>query len=316
MTRAARDLALDRFRGALIILMVGGDYLGGVSFVPSFLKHAPDIGLTIADVVAPGFVFAIGLTYGTSFARRAQQSVSGAYRHFLVRYLALLGIGAIISAGSVSVAGRPSGWGVLQALGVAGLLCLLVIRLNTAARFVAGLLLLGGYQVLLDRWALSTVLDSSHGGLIGALAWGALLILATAMADLWRTSLRIYVEACIALAAIAGVSAFVVPVSKNRVSLSYVLVCLSLAAAAWLLTSLGARAVGQTTAGFFCWWGENPLVLYLLHLLLLGVVSLPRPQWLYLEASVPLAAAELVSILLVTGLAAWWLHRRGVRLTL
>jgi predicted acyltransferase len=65
--------------------MVGGDYLGGVQVVPVFLRHAPDIGFTIADAVAPAFVFVIGLNYGPSFARRMRQGPVPAQRHFLTR---------------------------------------------------------------------------------------------------------------------------------------------------------------------------------------------------------------------------------------
>ncbi len=121
-----RDLAIDRFRGVLIFLMCAGDYMGGVNFVPAFLKHTPDIGFTVADVVAPSFIFAIALTYKPSFEKRFAQSKSGAYKHFLTRYLALVGIGAILTAGGTSVADRPSSWGVLQAIGVAGVICVLV----------------------------------------------------------------------------------------------------------------------------------------------------------------------------------------------
>lgn len=310
-----RDLGIDRFRGGLVVLMVAGNYLAGVAVVPAFLKHAPDIGLTVADVVAPGFVVAIGLTYGASFSDRAAHSRPGAYRHFVVRYLALIGIGAVISAGSTSIAEDPSGWGVLQALGVAGLLCLPVIRLGVTLRLVIGLLLLGGYQLLLDRWALESVLGSSHGGFVGSLSWAALLILATALADLRPAGVRRLLTAWGALAVLAAVSVPLVPVSKNRVSASYVLVCLAIAVIAWLLVDLGSRAVDRP-AGFLCWWGENPLVLYLLHLGLLGVFVLPSAPWWYADASVPLLAAQLVALLATMSLVARALHRRGLRIGL
>ena len=70
-----RILAIDRYRGLLVILMVGGDYLSGVQLVPAALKHAPDIGFTIADTVASAFVFTVGLNYGPSFARRMKKSI-------------------------------------------------------------------------------------------------------------------------------------------------------------------------------------------------------------------------------------------------
>jgi predicted acyltransferase len=311
----SRDLAIDRFRGGLIILMVAGNYLAGVDFVPAFLKHTPDVGLTVADVVAPGFVFAIGLTYRRSFVHRARQDVAGAYRHFLRRNLSLIGIGAIISAGSTSVAHQPSDWGVLQALGAAGLLCLAVVRLSMTARFVTGLLVLCGYQYLLEMRASEPVPVSSHGGFVGSLSWGALLILSTAMGDLYRSGLGRYVGGCLGLAVVATVSAFLEPVSKIRVSPSFVLVCLTLAAVAWLLVDLGSRSALKP-AGYLCWWGENPLVLYLVHLGLLGALTVPSERWWYAGASVPLAAAQLLALLALSSTTAWWLHRRGARIGL
>jgi predicted acyltransferase len=299
-----------------VVLMAAGDYIGGVHAFPAWLKHAPDLGLTVADVVAPAFVFVIGLSYGTSFSRRARTRGTGAaYGHFAVRYLALLGIGAIISAGSTSVAGQPQDWGVLQALGIAGLLCLPLIRLSPATRLVAGLLMLVAYQVVVSQWALDTVLASTHGGLIGAVSWAALLVMATAVADAWREGAGTYLLWCAGLAALALVSLWVVPVSKHRVSPSYVLLCLAVSALAWFAVDAVTRAVARP-AGLLAWWGENALALYLLHLLLLGVVGLPTAAWWYAEASLPLAFSQLAVILAVGSVVAWCLHAHGTRVSL
>ena len=62
--------AIDQYRGIAIILMVIANYLFDVTTIPGWLKHAPDIGLTVIDLIAPFFIFAIGLTYGASY--RAQ----------------------------------------------------------------------------------------------------------------------------------------------------------------------------------------------------------------------------------------------------
>ena len=64
--------AIDQYRGFAILLMVLADYLVGANIVPAWLKHAPDAGYTVIDLIAPMFVFAIGLTFGLSF-RRAQR---------------------------------------------------------------------------------------------------------------------------------------------------------------------------------------------------------------------------------------------------
>lgn len=171
-TTPPRDLRIDRLRGGLVILMVAGNFASGVEFVPAFLKHTPDIGLTVADLVAPCFVFAIGVNFGPSFARRSRSTATAAYRHFTLRYLSLLGIGAILTAGGTVVAGESTDWGVLQALGVAGLICLAFIRLGTAARFAVGLALLLAYQLLLNAFMLRAVLSSDQGGFLGSVSWG------------------------------------------------------------------------------------------------------------------------------------------------
>lgn len=295
--------------------MVAANYLGGVAAVPAFLKHTPDIGLTIVDIGAPCFVFAMGLTYGPSFHRRAENGLPGAYRHFLVRYLALVGIGAILASGGTQVAGEPADWGVLQALGVAGLICVPFIRLGTAVRFTIGAALLVGYQVLLDATALDAVTASVQGGLAGGISWGALLILSTAVADVWRRGTPAMLVCCGALWVVAVLTLFVVPISKTRVSLSYMLISLAVGALGFLLVDLLSRA-SAARAGLFAWWGENALVLYLLHLVLLGLVVLPGAPWWYADASAWLAALQLAAILGVLSWVAWWLHRHRIHLGL
>lgn len=307
-----RDLSVDRLRGALVVLMVIGDYLSGIQAVPAFLKHAPDIGLTVADLVAPAFVFIIGLNYGGSFLKRSQSSVTSAYRYFLWRYLGLIGIGAVIVAGGTMV-GRPTDWGVLQAIGVAGLICLLVIRLSTTWRFVIGMALLGGYQYLLDQVMLQTVLNSVHGGLFGALSWAALLILSTAVADVWRKGFAPFLPCTGLLVVAAALSTLVVPVSKHRVSLSYILITLALSAAVFLALKAIDR-FRQWKPGILCWWGQNALALYLIHLVFVGVFAVPPAPWWYAEVSVWLGALQLVAILASMSWVAWTMSRRRGRL--
>ena len=304
---AERNLSIDRFRGVLVIMMVIGDYLSGIQWVPAFLKHAPDVGFTIADTVAPAFVFVIGLNYGTSFNRRFAHNPVAAYRHFIVRYLSLVGIGAIISIGSLVVGDTP-GWGVLLSLGVAGLINLIFIRIPTWGRLVIGTIMLIGYQILLDASMLQSVLEGSHGGPFGAISWAALLVLSTAVADIWRKDQKHYLVAISTLTVAAIVSSVVVPVSKHRVSLSFVLLTLAISAAALLISELISQNYPDKR-GFLCWWGENALALYILHLLILAVVVLPPIDWWYVNVPWSLALAQLVAILTFMTLLAIWMKR-------
>jgi predicted acyltransferase len=357
----ARLEAIDQFRGFAIVTMVVANYLDGVQTAPPWLKHAPDVGLTAIDFVAPFFIFAIGLTFGMSARRRAGRD--GWRRtafHFIKRYLAILGIGALGSALS-SWYGVPASWGVLQAIGVAGLLTLAAIALPTLWRAAAGLVLLAGYQLLLDRFWLEAVLVAPHGGLPGSLAWGAMMILATVLADLYRPAQRHLgqphggerhraqpgasqphpaqphavqpqasqpqaAQACPGQprprkprwafpAAAAGTLAvgillsLLVVVSKHRVSASYVLI--TLGASGLLYAGFDLLERGRFRIPLLTAWGVNPLLLYILHFLLLGVVFVPDIPALYAQASAWVVVLEIVALLAALSGIAVWLRRRG-----
>ncbi len=62
--RPGRIKSIDQFRGFAIISMIIINYLALFNATPAWLKHAPEAGLTFADLVAPYFVFIIGLMYG------------------------------------------------------------------------------------------------------------------------------------------------------------------------------------------------------------------------------------------------------------
>lgn len=316
-----RIFALDQFRGLTIIAMVLANYLAGARIVPAWLKHNPDAGLTVIDLIAPFFIFAIGVTYHSAFQRREMRDGRlAAYLHFVQRYLVLIGIGTILSAGEAAlgfehVANR---WGVLEAIGVSGLVLLLVIRLPAPWLFLAGLALLGVYQIILDRFWLETVLNSSHGGLQGSLAWSAMLILAVGLADLYhhpRTRKWGFPLAGSGILAAGLALSLVTPISKNRVSGPYALV--SLGAAVLLFTACHISAtVLEKRLPLLEMWGRNPLALYLLHMLLLGLFALPPvPVW-YSEAPAWLIVLQAAFLVVLLTLAARWMERRGVILKL
>jgi predicted acyltransferase len=309
--------AIDQFRGFAILLMVLADYLADINTVPAWLKHAPDVGYTVIDLIAPLFVFAMGLTFGLSFRRRALRAgLWSTYQHFITRNLALIGLGFLLTLAGDLTGVYPStvNWGLLQALGAAGLLALVVIRLPLIGRAVAGLTLLAVYQLLLDRFWLADVIAAPHNGPWGALSWGALLILATVLADLYHgeasavrdpeRARRVYPWAGLAMLGTGLALAVVVPVSKHRASASFVLVSLGLSA----LVFFGFHLLNERTSlrpPVLGAWGRNALLLYLLHGVVIGLFALPPiPMW-YLEAPwwlVVAQAAALLGILSAIGL--------------
>ncbi len=306
--------AIDQFRGFAILLMVLADYLSDVNRAPAWLKHAPDVGYTVIDLIAPMFLFAIGLTYGLSFRRRlARDGARQTYEHAIVRNLALIGLGFLMTLGGnlSGVYASTVNWGLLQALGAAGMLALPVIRLPAGWRVGVGLGLLAVYQARLDCCWLDAVRSAPHNGPWGALSWGAFLILATVLADWYHDPTRRWSRmpwASLA-ALLAGLAAAVViPVSKARASASYMLIGLGLSA----FVFLGFHVLGQRglRLPILSAWGRNPLVLYLLHGVLLGAFVLPSlPGW-YVDAPLWLVGLQAAALIAILSWIGWWLDKR------
>jgi len=306
-----RIRAIDQFRGFAIICMVLINYGMEIQTLPEWLKHSPDVGMNFPDLGTPVFVFAIGLTYGISFRRRLNKDgFPATLGHFVRRYLAFIGIGAIITAGQTMLGKELSSldWGVLQAIGCAGLMTLLVINLPSGIRLGFGLGLLTLYQLLLDKYWLGLVLGSQHGGLPGSLSWSAILIIATVLADLYQDESRrkYFPWAAVLLLLVGFVLTIWVPVSKNRVSASYDLITLGfsgLAFSAFYLTNF--------RLDFFAAWGENPLLLYLLSFLLTGLFVLPGiPAW-HQQAPLWLVSLQALAMLAILSRLAFYLSRKG-----
>ncbi len=315
-----RIKSIDNFRGFTMIIMVIVNYLSGINCVPGFLKHASDTGLTITDIVAPAFIFAIGLTYKQSFDRRvSQHGPRVTYYHFALRFLAFIGIGAFFTAGAalVSPDEAAGAWGVLQAIGAAGLITLVFIRKNMFIRLSVGLVLLIAYQLILDNFWLITVRSSAQGGLQGTISWGALLLISTALADLFHRKQRynlIYAISSLAVLAAGILSSFLFVVSKHRVSLSYVLISVGASALTFFLFDTLTRLI-KFRFILLEWWGKNPLLLYFIHMVLLGVTFIPGNEVWYTSAPVWSALLQTSGFFLILCLIAWRLYSKKIYLT-
>jgi len=316
MADRERILSIDVFRGLAIMLMVIVNYLSGIAVIPAWLKHAPDIGLTITDLVAPAFIFAIGLTYGLSYQKRASRDgTKAANYHFVVRFLAIAGIGAFFTGGAAIVSPQDAAgaWGVLQAIGAAGLITLVFIRTPAYVRFLTGSALLLGYQLMLDNFWLPRVLASVQGGLEAAPSWGALMLIATAMADLFRMEKGKFAFAAASAALLAAgiLSSLIFAVSKNRVSLSYILISSGISSLVLYMIDLILR-LSKLKLCVFAWWGANPLLLYLIHMILLGVTFMPGSEYWYAAAPLWSAVLQAAAFYAILFFIAWLLYRKKV----
>ena len=247
--------SIDQFRGFAILLMVLADYLSRIQRVPAWLKHAPGVGLTVVDLIAPMFILAIGLVYRPSFQRRLlRDGRRQTALHFIRRFLALMGIGTLTPWGY--------SWGLFQTIGGAGLISLLVIWLPSLVRLIIGALVLGGYQVLSDNiWMRRVTASSSWCEMEGTLSWAAMLILASVLADWYYDrprGRRLFTLGSLVSLGLGIVLSNWVDVSQYYVSASYVLISLGASGLFLGIRSADRKAessppaadcVGQESAG-------------------------------------------------------------------
>lgn len=316
--RAPRIAAIDQFRGLATLVMVLGNNLMASGRAPSWLLHARDPGLTTADLFAPLFIFAMGLTYGPSMRRRtAKDGAARAFGHAALRWAILVGIGSVITLVETFLGANPSGvyWGVLEAIGAAGLIALPFILLPAWARLCAGLAILGLYQVLLENIWLETVKRSPHGGILGSLGWGGLLILSTAVGELFLDEKRRRWLFPLGSLAFLGAGLLLDPLvalSKVRVSPSYVLLSVGVSGLAFLLVWVLTEKVGSPSRLLEA-WGKNPLLLYVLHICLLAVFLVPAvTDYLAAVPFIVVATQDLCMAGLLSVLALWMDSRNFV----
>lgn len=104
----SRDLSIDRFRGFAVISMVLIQLWRDFPCLEFFSRlgaHKSVDGLMLvenlmfADIFEPMFLFAVALTYKSSFERRCVlHGEKATERHFIVRYISIIGIGGILRA--------------------------------------------------------------------------------------------------------------------------------------------------------------------------------------------------------------------------
>lgn len=135
MTRTlpTRDRALDALRGLAIFGMVLANLQGDDRFAFPLLAHAAWDGLTIADIVFPTFLLAVGLALPLSIDGRVPRfSVARIVQRSMLLYLIGFGIGFLMHASTQLSDMRFTG--VLPRIGIVYLVAALVTRATTGWR--------------------------------------------------------------------------------------------------------------------------------------------------------------------------------------
>ena len=89
--------SIDVFRGLTIVLMIFVNTVAGVKNIPLWLKHAPaDVdGMTLPDIVFPGFLFIVGMSipFAIRARERKEQGRFEIWRHIFIRTVGLVTLG-------------------------------------------------------------------------------------------------------------------------------------------------------------------------------------------------------------------------------
>ena len=329
-TKKMRYLSIDLFRGLAIVGMIFVDIINPFDNVPAWSKHASDYGLTYVDVIAPIFIFAIGLTYKMSFNRTIErEGYLKTFVRFARRYGALAGFGFIGSIHLVTSEGIKFTWGVLQAIGYAGLFTMFFIFLPRIVRLLIGVGTLVGYQFILNipievESVMMTLGDlnllDEHGGIIGGIGFAAMLLITTAIIDLFgeKKKLPILISGA-AFISVGIIVHFIWKVygypihggiSKERMTPSYVALTIGISALLFYLIwyLFDKRDITKGKSIILQPIGRNALFLYIIHPIFILLATLYLPQSTHGALVMFIAAVNVVIIWLL----AVWMNRKKI----
>jgi predicted acyltransferase len=309
-----RVVSLDVFRGLTIAGMILVNILSFYPDTPETLGHSPWIGLTIADLVFPFFLFIVGVSMTYSFASRSKMSSKKMWGHFIFRVVALYLIGVGLGFG-LFVYGIPDFYniripGVLQLIALSSLFAAPLARSKTRWIILAAVILLTIQSFILlgvsapgvsagsldidnniAGWVDSVVFGSSHllddgfdpEGLIAVINGTALVLLGLVFGrtirlskDNWK-SVQLLLGSGIAAVAIGILISPALPIIKQLWTASFILVNAGLATI--ILASLYAYIDLLGKGKIFNLaipFGRNALIIYILSLVVGVLIFLPR----------------------------------------
>jgi predicted acyltransferase len=343
--KRSRVESLDVLRGLAVAGMIVVNNPGDWTAVYPPLMHAYWTGLTVADLVFPGFVFTMGAAVPFAFARRraAGASIADLHRHIGARVVVLVALGLVLNAVSASPQISPLRIpGVLQRLALAYLVTAIVVLHVRQARWlvVAAVLSVGHWALLtlvpfgghaagtispdanlarfidthvFGRHALAIPIDPE--GLLGTLTAAASAILGAATGELMRRQPADAIRAralaaggAVALAA-GWLWSLVLPLSKPLWTGSFVL---ATAGIATLVLAAIYFAVDVRGLRRWClplaWLGANALVVYAGSEVARRLLDTPK-AWLFWEVLQPIfrEPLEVASLIFAAAVLAVWI---------
>jgi len=217
----------------------------------------------------------------------------GSVNYTLLVYLAGMGfLGSIFIAPNLDISFR---WGVLQAIGLAGLFTMLFIHMPQIVRYLISLTTLAVFQnisaytvkinstiIVISDW----MFQDSHGGFIGGIIWGAMMLLSTAVVDDFRkNNISQILVSGIILTAFGTLIQLMwqytsTPefggISKERMTPAYVMLSIGLAAILfWIIWFIYDKKQWTKNKSYILEpYGKNSFFMYIIHPLIFFILIL------------------------------------------
>ena len=180
-TTTERLISLDAFRGCVIIAMIWVNYLAGMPGIAWWLEHAGPRadGITVPDLVFPGFLFMVGMAIPLSMQRHCGQVTPALLARLLWRSASLMLAGVVLAnAYRYDAQAAPLPQAMYFLLFYVAMILLWrqgAGKFELAAGAILMLFLLATFRGTLDSEFSSTWLQPSWWGILGMIGWAYLL---------------------------------------------------------------------------------------------------------------------------------------------
>ena len=267
-----RYLSIDVYKGIMIAFAIFINATSYFQYCPAWNKGSELYGLTYVDLFGPLFLFALTLTFKTSFTRRsAKFGVFKTYQHFFRRFSLYLLIGFAISL-DIKLTGINFRWGTLQMLGMTGFFLLLTIRIKPHIRMLMAISLIILHDFVMLQISELEIACIPHGGVLGLLSWFSFATFALLVNEYFISNKnKIHFGLFGIFFLLLGIgTGFFLDVSRQLVNMTFILISLGISILVCLILyyifeELSGMRVWLKKERFLSVLGKNTLFLYILQ---------------------------------------------------
>lgn len=264
-----RCIPIDHMRGAAILIYLltqtAAQY---ASYMPLWFMHdagnsgIPYINLGFMDFGPATFYFIIGLNIVSSFRRRLERKgAKAAYSDMIYRNLALIALDALVMF-FVNKFMYAADWGIIRSVGLVGLLMLPFLNAPATVRAVLGITILSIYQAV--RGSLFFYLGGTEGGVAACFGFLTIVLLTSALRDLYDKGLLHYFLGLLAVSVAAALSMLLIPIAYREFNSSYLLLTLLVFGIVFLVFAFVDKYIFSRPIPVLTQFGQSLIVFFLI----------------------------------------------------